>query len=236
MARMCLCLNQVAYIRNRNKSASPDPAAAAVAAELAGVDGIVVQVREDRLDITERDVSVLKQVVHSHLNVAVALNDDMINKVLKWLPDMVTLLPNTNEQNNSTSLDLVSNLEYIEEVATTLRANKIIVSALIKPETQQVRAAARARIDYVQLNTAPLANIEDMGSMNDMVEQVKSTAMAANKLGLGVSVGRGLNEQSLRELGVVPFIEEFNVGRAIMGKAIMVGLEKVIRQFKLLVV
>ncbi len=236
MARMCFCLNQIAYIRNLNKSKSPDPVAAAVAAEMAGVDGITVQVKDDLLDITERDVIVLKQVVQSHFNVAVTLNDEMIKKTLKWLPDMVTLLPATGEQTPEQSLDLVTNLEYIEDVTAAYRANNVVVSALVKPDVQQIRAAARARMDYVQINTAALARIEDLGTMHDHVEQIKSVAMAANKLGLGVSVGRGLNEQNLRELGNVPYIEEFNVGRAIVSKSIMLGLEKTLRQFKLSVV
>jgi pyridoxine 5-phosphate synthase len=232
MARVCLCVNQIAHIRNMNKAKSPDPVSAAVAAEIAGIDGIVVQLREDRMDITDRDVSVLKEVVQSHLNIAVTMNDDMIKKVVTWLPDMVTLLPATNELSMDQSLDVVTNLEYIEDIVTQLRANNIVVCALIKPDPQQVRAAARARIDYVQINTASLANIGDLGAMGDMVEQFRSIAIAANKMGLGVSAGRGLNEQTLKELSDIPLIEEFNVGRSIIAKSLLVGMERAVKQFK----
>ncbi|HPG38571.1 MAG TPA: pyridoxine 5'-phosphate synthase [bacterium] len=232
MARVCLCVNQIAHIRNMNKAKTPDPVSAAVAAEIAGIDGITVQLREDRMDIIDRDVAVLKEVVQSHLNIAVAMNDDMIKKVVTWLPDMVTLLPAANEMSMDQSLDVVTNLEYLEEVVTQLRANNIVVSALIKPDPQQIRAAARVRLDYVQINTAPLATIGDLGTMGDMVEQIRSVAIAANKLGLGVAAGRGLNEQALKELSDIPLIEEFNIGRSIIAKSLLVGMERAVKQFK----
>ncbi len=232
MARVCLCVNQIAHIRNINKSRLPDPVSAAVAAEIAGIDGITVQLREDRMDITDRDITVLKQVVQSHLNIAVSMTDDMIKKVVAWLPDMVTLLPATNELLMDQSLDIVTNLEYLEDIVTQLRANNIIVSALIKPDPQQIRAATRIRLDYIQINTASLANIGDLGTMGDMVEQIRSVAIAANKMGLGVSIGRGLNEQALKELSDIAMIEEVNIGRAIIAKALLVGMERAVKQFK----
>jgi len=236
MARVCLCVNQVAHIRNLNKSKIPDPVAVAVAAEIAGIDGIFVQLRDDRMDISDRDVSVLKEIVQSHLNVAVTLNDDMIKKALNWLPDMVTLLPAVSEQTMDNSLDIDANLEYIEDVTTALRANNIVVNALIKPDTHQVRAAARARLDYVQLNTSALATVEDLGTMTDIIEQIRSVAMAANKMGLGVSAGRGINEQNLRELCDITFIEEYNIGRAIVAKSILVGMDRAVKHFKIMLV
>jgi len=236
MARVCLCVNQVAHIRNLNKNKVPDPVAVAVAAEIAGIDGILVQLRDDRFDISDRDVSVLKEVVQSHLNVAVTLNDEMIKKVLNWLPDMVTLLPAVSEQTMDNSLDIDANLEYIEDVITALRANNIVVNALIKPDPHQVRAAARARLDYVQLNTASLATVEDLGTMGDQIEQIRSVAMAANKMGLGVSAGRGINEQNLPELRDISFIEEYNIGRAIIAKSVLVGMERAVKHFKIMLV
>jgi len=232
MARVCLCVNQIAHIRNMNKAKTPDPVSAAVAAEIAGIDGITVQLREDRMDITDRDVAVLKEVVQSHLNIAVTMNDDMVKKVVTWLPDMVTLLPAATELSMDQSLDVVTNLEYLEDVVTQLQANNIVVSALIKPDPQQIRAAARVRLDYVQINTAPLATIGDLGTMGDMVEQIRSVAIAANKLGLGVAAGRGLNEQALKELSDIPLIEEFNIGRSIIAKSLLVGMERAVKQFK----
>lgn len=230
MARLCLCINQVAKIRNINKSKTPDPATVAMAAELGGIDGIVAQLRDDRSDLSDRDVYVLKEVLQTHFNLAIPLNDEMVKKALKWLPDMVTLLPTTDENNLDSSLDLAANLEYVEEVTAALRANSIIVNALIEPEPQQVRAAARASLDYVNFNTNPLRQVEDLATMNDFIEKVRAVSIAANKLGLGVSAGRGLNMQTLREMAKVEYVEELNIGRELVARSLLVGVEKAVEQ------
>ena len=232
MARLSLCLNQVAQIRNSQKGKNPDPAAIAIAAEMAGVDGIVVQLREDRSDITDRDVTILKEIVQSHLNLAIPLNDEMVKKALNWLPDMVTLLPSTTGENSDAALDVTSMLPYIESAVKTLRANNIVVALLINPEAQQIRAAARAQADYVQLNTAPLFKVDDLGVMNDMVEQYRSAAIAAHKIGMGVSAGGRLNAQSLRELSDIAYIEEYNVGWSIISRSMLIGIERAVQDFK----
>lgn len=232
MARLSLCLNQVAKIRNLKKGRNPDPVSIAFAAEMAGIDGILVHLREDRSDITDRDVGLLKEVVQTHLNLAIPLNDDMVKKALSWLPDMVTLLPSSAGEQSDPSLDVANSMSYLEEAVTTLRANNIVVTMLIDPEPQQIRAAARAQADYIQINTSSLAKVEDLGAMSDVVEQIRSAAIAANKIGLGVSAGRSLNSQSLRELADIKYIEEFNVGWAICSRAMLVGVEKAVLDFK----
>lgn len=235
MARLCLCVNQVARLRNINKDRVPDPAAVAIAAELGGIDGIVAELRDDRSDITDRDVDVLKEVVQSHLNLAIPLTDEMVKKALKWLPDMVTLLPAIREVSLNTSLDVVSNLEFVEDVAAALRANNIVVNVLIDPEPQQIRAAAKARVDYIHLNSNPLRSVEDLGTMSDLIERLRSIAVAANKLGMGVSTGRGLNVQNIRDVIDIGFIEELNVGRALIARSLLVGVEKAVEQMKALI-
>ncbi|RPI01831.1 MAG: pyridoxine 5'-phosphate synthase [Calditrichaeota bacterium] len=231
MARLCLCLNQIARIRNQKRGKNPDPVTAAIAAEMAGVDGIVIQLRDDRSDITDRDVTLLKEVVQSHLNIALPANDDMIKKAINWSPDMVTLLPSTFEQGEG-SLDAASEFDYLVEIVQTLRGNNIVVTLLIDPDPQQIRAAARAQVDYVQFNTSILSSVDDLGAMSDTVELIRSAAITANKIGLGISAGRGLTNQSLRELSDIEFIEEFNVGWSIVSRALLIGMDKAVRDIK----
>jgi len=235
MARLCLCVNQVAKCRNDKKDRVPDPTAIAIAAEMAGIDGIVAHLRQDRLDISDRDVSVLKEVVQTHFNIAIPLRDEMVKKVVNILPDMVTLLPSVQEDKKENSLDVVAGRDYVESVAQTLRAHNIVVTMLIDPEPQQIKAAARAQADYVQFNTAQLQRIDDLGTMADHIEQIRSAAIAANKIGLGVTAGRGLNTQNLRELTNVSYVEEYNIGWGIISRAMLVGVERAVEDFRKLV-
>lgn len=232
MARLCLCLNQVARFRNMNKARTPDPVSIAVAAEMAGIDGVIVHLREDRSDITDRDITVLKEVIQTHLNLAIPMNEDMIKKALKWLPDMVTLLPSSADFKTVNSLDAAGNLAYLEETVQTLRAHNIIVNMLIDIEPQQIRAAARAQTDFIQFNTAAFAAVEDLGTLGDMLQQLKSASIAANKIGMGISIGRGLNPQLVKEMLDLQLIEEYNIGWSIISRAMLVGVEKAVTDFK----
>jgi len=230
MARLCLCVNQVARLRRLNNKREPDPVNVAMAAEIAGIDGVVVQLDQNRAEITDRDVQILKEVVKSHLNLAIPVEEEMVKKALQVMPDMVTLLPATDDE--SVSLDVEMNLESVEEVAATLRAHNIVVSALIAPESNQVRAAARAGMDYVQLNTYPFSLVDDLGTMTEQVGRIRTVALAAHKLGMGVSAGRGLSYQNVREIGGIEVIEECNVGKPIISRALLVGIDRAVIHFK----
>lgn len=233
MSRLCLCVNQVARVRNLNRKKEPDPLQVAMAAELAGIDGIVVQLREDRADIDDRDLRLLKEVVKSHLNLAIPLTETMVQKALQLLPDMVTLLPVLQEtEGEEVALNVEANLDYFEEVAAALRAHNIVVSALVAVDPVQIRAAARAGADYVQFNTTLLAGVEDLGSLTEQVERLRAVAAAANKLGLGVAAGRGLGYQNIRDIAAVPLIEEINVGRSILARALLIGVDRAIATMK----
>ncbi|MDZ7724562.1 MAG: pyridoxine 5'-phosphate synthase [candidate division KSB1 bacterium] len=232
MARLCLCINQVAKSRNMRKTKVPDPAALAIAAEMAGIDGIVAHLKEDRSDVTDRDINVLKEVVTSHFNLAIGLREEMIKKAVNWLPDMVTLLPSTQEHKADESLDVIGNMDYVESSVRTLRAHNIVVTLLIDPVAQQIKAAARSQADYIQFNTAPLQRVDDYGTMNDFIEDLRSAAIAANKIGMGVMAGRGLGTQTLREINDISYIEEFNVGWGMIARAMLVGIEQAVKDFQ----
>jgi pyridoxine 5-phosphate synthase len=111
----------------------------------------------------------------------------------------------------------------------------VVVSVLVAPDPQQIRAAARAGVDYVQINTMPLATVEDLGAMTEQVERIRAVAMAANKLGIGVAAGRGLHYQNMRDIAAIPMIEEINVGRAILSRAVLVGVDRAITVMKTLI-
>ncbi len=237
MTRLCLCVNQIAFLRNVFRQRESDPVAVAIAAELAGIDGIVVQLCEDRSDINDRDLSLLKELVKTHLNLAIPLNDEMVKKAIHLLPDMVTLLPQEVKGtpfSPTHSLNIEENLEYVEDITVALRANNIVVSALVAPEAQQIRAAGRVGLDYVQLNTSHLALVEDLSSLSEQIERLRAIATAANKLGLGVAAGRGLNFQIVREISTIPLIEELNVGKALLARSFLVGLDRAVQSMKAL--
>ncbi|MDZ7369576.1 MAG: pyridoxine 5'-phosphate synthase [candidate division KSB1 bacterium] len=229
MARLCLCINPIARIRAIKKGRNPDPVTAAVAAEAAGIDGIVVYVDESG-EISDRDVRLLKEVVQTHLNIAVPAEEAMVRKAITWAPDMVTLLPQSYTAGEES---LEEQTPILQELVEQLRDSNIVVAQLIRPDPSAIRNAARLQVDYVQLDTSLFSGIDDLGTMADIVEQFRSSAIAAGKLGLGVSAGRKLTAPIARELAdAAELIEEYNVGWAIVSRSVLVGLEKAIADFR----
>jgi len=230
MARLGVNVNLIAVMRNERRGKEPGPVSEAIQTEMGGADGVVATLREDRKYITDRDVDLLKEVVNTHFNLRFSANDEMVKKAVTVLPDMVTLLPvQEPDVITSESLDVVANIDYLEDIITTLRASNIVVSARIEPDIKQVKTAARAGADYIELNTHLLAQSQDLNTQTEELEKIRSVAIAANKLGLGVSASNGLNYQNIREVIKIPQIEEVNIGHAIICRSLMVGIERAVR-------
>ncbi|MEK6525514.1 MAG: pyridoxine 5'-phosphate synthase, partial [Nitrospirota bacterium] len=68
MARLGVNIDHVATLRQTRGGSEPDPLAAAVLVELAGADGLVVHLREDRRHIQDHDLTLLREIVQTKLD------------------------------------------------------------------------------------------------------------------------------------------------------------------------
>ncbi|HHM23751.1 MAG TPA: pyridoxine 5'-phosphate synthase [Bacteroidetes bacterium] len=231
MVRLGVNVDHVATVRQARMVQEPDPVAAAVLVELAGADGIVCHLREDRRHIQDRDLRVLRQVVKTHLNLEMAATDEMVKIATDVLPDMVTLVPEKRQElTTEGGLDVVTNMERLADVITSLHIHNIVVSLFIDPDIHQIKAASRVGADYVELHTGEYANAEDLNAQTEELEKLTSMAAAAAKLGLGVSAGHGLNYQNVRPIAQIPQVEELNIGHSIVSRAVLVGMERAVRE------
>lgn len=230
MIRLGVNIDHVATVREARGGREPDPVAAAVLVEMAGGDGIVMHLREDRRHMKDRDLPLIREITKTHLNLEMAATEEMIKKAITILPDMVTLVPEKRQElTTEGGLNVQEKFDYLEEVVATLRANNIVVSLFIDPDIYQIKSAARLRADYVELHTGTYANAVDLNKAMEELEKLKSGALAASKLGLGVSAGHGLNYQNVAEIVKIKHIEELNIGHSIIARAIMVGLPTAVR-------
>jgi len=229
--RLGVNVDHVATLREARKGKMPDPVAAAVIAEMAGANGIVCHLREDRRHIKDKDLYLLREIVKTHLNLEMAATQAMRTMAIEVLPDMVTLVPERREEiTTEGGLDVAANQEFIEETVNMLHASNIVVSLFIDPAIDQIKASTRTGADYVELHTGKFANADDENIYIEELEKLRSMALAASKLGLRVSAGHGLNYQNVRDVSRIPQIEELNIGHSIMAKAIMVGMERAVRE------
>jgi len=230
MIRLGVNVDHVATIREARKTNEPDPVAAAILAELAGADGIVCHLREDRRHISNRDLYLIKEVTKTHLNLEMAAVEEIVKIAIKVAPDMVSLVPEKRtEVTTEGGLDVVNHFELIKDVTDKLRASNIIVSYFIDADLSQVKASAKAGADYVEIHTGTYANAPDSDVELEELEKIASMAIAASKLGLGVSAGHGLTYNNVRDIAMIDKIEELNIGHSIVSKAVLVGFEKAVR-------
>lgn len=231
MALLCVNIDHIATIRQARRAQEPDPAQAAMLAELAGASGITVHLREDRRHIQDRDVEVLRWLVKTKLNLEMATTDEMVRVALALKPDMVTLVPERREElTTEGGLDVHGHPEAMKRVVHGLTDGAIPVSLFIDPDQHQVEASARAGADMVELHTGQYAEARERRSQQAELARLIKTATLARELGLRVNAGHGLNYLNVGPVAAIPEVEELNIGHSIVARAALVGMERAVRE------
>lgn len=227
-------IDHVATIRQARRTVEPDPVAAAVLAELGGADGITVHLREDRRHIQDRDVRILRQTVRTHLNLEMAPTEEMIAIALEIKPDYVTLVPEKREEvTTEGGIDIKANLDRFCRVVERLQGGGIPVSWFIDAEVAQIEAAARTGAQFIELHTGKYAEAETELKRHEELELLKKGCENALSLGLRVNAGHGLTYGNVYPVACLPGMEELNIGHTIISRAVLVGLERAVREMKL---
>nr|HID58997.1 pyridoxine 5'-phosphate synthase [Desulfobacterales bacterium] len=231
MAGLAVNVDHVATLREARKIDIPDPVAAAVLAELGGADGVVVHLREDRRHIQERDVRIIRQIVKTKLILEMAATPEMITFALDVRPDMVTLVPERREElTTEGGLDLVIHRDTISDAVRTLQKEGIPVSIFIDPDIDQIKLAHRIDADYIEIHTGTFCDAKTPTRRNEEFERIRDAAKLASKLRLGVNAGHGLGYQTIKAFRGLSEIDEFSIGHSIIARAVLVGLERAVRE------
>lgn len=233
MARLGVNIDHVATLRQSRGGMEPDPLAAAVLAELAGADGIVVHLREDRRHIQDRDLRLLRQIIKTKLDLEMAPTDEMVKMALGVKPDLVTLVPERREElTTEGGLSVASQREALQSLIGLLHDGGIAVSLFVNPDFDQIKAAHKINADYIEIHTGRYANARLLKEEDAEFEAIEQAAKLAYKLGLGVAAGHGLNYHNVRRLLAISEIVEYNIGHAVISRAVLVGLERAVKEMK----
>jgi pyridoxine 5-phosphate synthase len=235
MARLGVNIDHVATLRQARGGTDPDPLAAAVLVELAGADGLVVHLREDRRHIQDRDLQLLREITRTKLDLEMAADEAMAKIALAVKPDLVTLVPEKRQElTTEGGLDVSGQRDRIEHMVQLLRNGGIPVSLFIEPDLQQVKAAHKVSADFVELHTGRYANATRSKEADAEFEAIAQAAKLAYKLGMGVNAGHGLNYRNVKRLTHIPEIVEYNIGHSIVARAVFVGLPQAVKEMKAL--
>lgn len=231
MARLVVNVDHIATIRQARLIDEPDPVAAAVLAELGGCEGIIVHLREDRRHIQDRDVTLLRQTVRTRLHLEMAALPAMIAIARQVQPDMACLVPEKRaELTTEGGLNVAGQQENTTRAVAELQEAGIPVSLFVDPDERQLEAARATGASCVEIHTGRYCDAVTPADRQRELQAVTDGIGYAAGLGLQVNVGHGLNYRNVGPLAGIAEIAEFSIGHSIIARAVLVGMERAVRE------
>ena len=235
MPELGVNIDHVATVRQARRTFEPDPVWAAALAELGGADGITIHLREDRRHMQERDFRLLRETVHVKLNLELACDKEVLKIAGSVKPDQATLVPERREEvTTEGGLDVVTSRDRVQESVKQLQGAGIAVSLFIDADPQQIETAAELEVEAIELHTGQYA----LASGSDQKLALATLANAgrlSRSLQLALHAGHGLTYQNVKPVAAIEGMHELNIGHSIVARALMVGMERAVREMKQLV-
>lgn len=226
-------IDHIATLRQARGTLFPEPVQAALVAEQAGADSITAHLREDRRHIQDRDIFLLNDMLHTRLNMEMAVTREMVDIAVKVQPSTCCLVPEKREElTTEGGLDVSGNLNHVRWACDTLRAAGVDVSLFIDPEEAQIDAAVKAGAPVVELHTGCYAAAKTRAQQFEQLERIRQAANYAHCAGLQVNAGHGLNYFNVEAICSIPEIIELNIGHSIIAQALFSGLAQAVKDLK----
>jgi pyridoxine 5-phosphate synthase len=236
MTRLGVNIDHVATLRQARGVRYPDPVTAAALVEMAGADGIVVHLREDRRHIQDRDVHILMETIETKLNLEMAATPEMVKIALEVKPHMVTLVPEKRrELTTEGGLNVAGNKGELAKTIAQLKDGGITVSLFIDPNGRQIEASKHVGADFVELHTGHYCDATTREEEDREYKNLLDAVGIAYDLDLGINAGHGLNYFNVRRIAEIQEIEELSIGHSIVARAVLVGLDRAVRDMIALV-
>lgn len=234
MKRLGLNIDHIATLRNARGEHHPDPFYAAKFAHKQGVDSITIHLREDRRHIKDLDAKKICSIKNLLINLEISIKDEIVKNALKIKPSFICIVPeNRKEITTEGGLDLHRNKNKIKSIIRLFKEKNIRTSLFVNPSLKDILISKDLGADCVEIHTGRFSNLikSKKKSKNELL-RIKKCSKLAEKIGLEVHAGHGLDYQSTKILSEIDEIKEFNIGHFIIGESIFYGLNKVIKNFK----
>ena len=233
LTNLSVNINKVATLRNARGENTPDVEQVAVDCEAFGADGITIHPRPDERHIRRDDVVKLRPLVKTEFNIEGYPTEEFMDLVLKIKPEQVTLVPDAPDSlTSSAGWDIQAHAEFLTQVVDRLREAGIRSSIFVDTNPENIRMAAKAGADRVELYTKPYADLYPTDPEKAVAPYVEASR-TAHKVGLGVNAGHDLNLENLAYFHHhVPYLNEVSIGHALISDALYLGLSETIRRYK----
>ena len=225
-------IDHVATLRQARGTPYPRPSDAVVMAEQAGADSITVHLREDRRHIQDADLEAISEVMRTHMNLELAVTEEMLDIAVAIKPSDVCLVPEKREElTTEGGLDVKGQLQKVKAACDRLAAANIRASLFIDPDRDQLDAAVAAGAPVVELHTGAYADADGDEQAAEL-QRVVDAANYGQSLGLIINAGHGLHYQNVKAIAEIPEIVELNIGHAIISRAVFDGLAMAVSEMK----
>jgi len=210
---------------------------AAVLAEKAGADQITIHLREDRRHIQDFDLRLIRKTVNVPLNLELASNEEIVGIACEVVPDICTFVPERREElTTEGGLDVVKNFDRLRRFVKLLTERAVTISMFIEPVPEQIVASKECGARSIELHTGRYCGATAKDDIKQELGKLKSSAVMARELGLYVAAGHGLNYDNAPEIVKnIPEIVEYNIGHAIIARAVFVGIQQAVVEMKKIV-
>lgn len=223
-------IDHVATLRQARGTAYPDPIAAALLAEEAGADSITLHLREDRRHIQDADLVRLHAAIRTHMNLEMAVTDEMLQIAVATRPRDCCLVPEKREElTTEGGLDVSGQQERVAEACAHLAQHGIRVSLFIDPDNEQLDAATAAGAPVVELHTGTYADASGEEQQQELA-RIAAAASYGDSIGLTMHAGHGLHYENVQPIAALPEIIELNIGHAIVARAVFDGFHTAVSE------
>ena len=234
MKRLGVNIDHIATLRNARGELHPDPFHAAKFVKKYGADSITIHLREDRRHIKDLDAKKICSIKNLLVNLEISIKNEIVKNALKIKPDFICIVPeNRKEITTEGGLNLRKNQKKIKSIIRLFRNKKIRTSLFINPSLNDILISKNLGADCIEIHTGRFATlVKSKKKIKKEFLRIKKCSILANKIGLEVHAGHGLDFKSTKFLSKINEIKEFNIGHFIIGESIFHGFNKVIKKFK----
>ena len=231
MTRLGVNIDHVATVRQARGVMYPDPITAVGIVELAGADGIVAHLREDRRHIQDRDLRLLREVIQTRLNLEMAATEEMVQIALATKPNIVTLVPEKREElTTEGGLDVIKSFQSLKRAIQRLQKGGIPVSLFVDPRSDQIKASEEVGANAIEIHTGHYCDAKTPAETDEELKKILDAVREAFHRDLQIAAGHGLNYVNVRRIAEIKEIEELNIGHSIIARAVLVGMDQAVRE------
>jgi len=226
-------IDHVATLRQARGTRYPEPIQAALVAEQAGADSITLHLREDRRHIQDRDVEMLSGILQTRMNLEMAATTEMLQIAKRLRPADCCLVPEKREElTTEGGLDAASSIPFLKDYCAELAAAGIRVSLFVDADPRQLEAAVEIGAPVVEIHTGQYAEAQYPAAVNETLGRIANAVAHGVQLGLQVNAGHGLDYHNIKAVAAIDGVLEFNIGHAIVSRAVFCGLHQAVADMK----